>query len=479
MKGLFRNKFIIVFLLLVIFLSLHDNLDAAVEYEYPLNLTVSVDGREEVNVRAITYYYPGNVYVSMRDMASSLSGTEKAFDVGVNDNGITIKTGIDYIAVGGENEPFVNEINEKDFSYKIALSRNKMLVNDKERKYYTIVIPNSAGYRDAFISITDFAMIFDMDVNLDGNKITINTKENLKINLEELKEQGFFIMVNSAIAGDVTTGEVFFDYKGNEAVPIASTTKLMTYVVAMDAVRNGTIDKDIQIVCSSNVERLANTSDGIIKLKEGDTVNLEEALIGMLLPSSNEMALAIAENVAGSEEEFVKLMNNKAKALGMSDSACFYNCNGLPSYSNKTINAKRQNMLTAQDMFILVEYIANTYPEIEGITSLDSYRIAPLMLTVNNTNPLLFNLDGVSGLKTGTTTRAGMCLVTMAKVEKEDGTHRLMVAEFGAESSYIRGMVSELLLRYSMDKASELSISPSNKDIDVSTPEKLIQFLLK
>lgn len=452
---------------------------AEVEYEYPMNMTASADGRDGVTVRAIYYYYPGNIYVSLRDIATAFSGTSKNFDAGVRDKEITIKTGKDYIAVGGENVPFTEELNEKDFSFKQNLSRNKLVIDDIERKYYSIIISNSAGYQDAFFSITDIAMMFDVDIEIDGDNINISTDKSLEIDPDKLENDGFFTMINSAITGDVTTGEIFYSYRGDMEVAMASTTKLMTYAVVMDAVRNGQISESDIITVSSSVEKLASTSDGVIKLKEGDTYTVYDGLIGMLLPSSNEMALSLAEKVSGSEEEFVKLMNNKAVNLGMSDNVRFYNCNGLPSFSGKTINTKRQNMITARDMFILVEYIMDTYPEITDITSLKNYRIDSLQLTINNTNPLLYNMDGVVGLKTGTTTRAGYCLVTLREVTKDDGVHRLMAAEFGAESSYVRGMVSEILLRYSGKKVMEnMAVIKDKGEKDISSPEKLIQFLL-
>lgn len=476
-----HNKLITIMIMFVIVLGSFTYSRAEVEYEYPFNMSVTVDDRTPINVRAFNYYYSGNVYVSLRDMAVALSGTSKAYDVGVKDSNITIKTGMDYIATGGENTPYGEEINATDYSLKYNFKRNQMKVDDIERKYYSVVMPNSAGNQDCFLTITDFAMLFDLDMTIDGENVSINTNASLDIDLDALKNEGFFRMVNSAIVGDATTGEIYFETNGGASVPMASTTKLMTYVVAMDAVAAGKISLDDPVTFSYNVEKLANTSDGVIKLKEGDHVSLNDALIGMMLPSSNEMALAIAETIAGDEAEFVRIMNEKARSIGMSDATVFYNCNGLPTFSNTVLVQKRQNMVSSEDMFKLVQYTMAVYPSVTDITSLKSYRIDNLEVTVTNTNPLLYNLDGVVGLKTGTTTKAGYCLVTVMNVECDDGVHSLMSAEFGSENPYTRGMVSELMLRYAERrlKSGETDSSmESDGGLSIETPEKLITFLL-
>ena len=138
---------------------------------------------------------------------------------------------------------------------------------------------------------------------------------------------------------------------------------------------------------------------------------MQDLLFGALLPSSNECALCLAETVAGSEETFVQRMNQKALDLGLSQTF-FYNCHGLPSYTEDSIPAKRQNRMSAEDMFRLVSYLLKVYPQITDITSLENATLQSLNLEVRNTNPLLHNLPEVTGLKTGTTNKAGACLVT-------------------------------------------------------------------
>ena len=107
--------------------------------------------------------------------------------------------------------------------------------------------------------------------------------------------------------------------------------------------------------------------------------------------------------------------------------------------------------MTARDMFMIVSYLLRTYPEVTSITALKVTDLESLRTTVYNTNPLLFNLPGVVGLKTGTTNMSGSCLVTAMEAQDSEGrTHMLTSIVFGAEDSATRNTLSEELLRYGM-----------------------------
>ena len=144
------------------------------------------------------------------------------------------------------------------------------------------------------------------------------------------------------------------------------------------------------------------------------------------------------------------MMNQKAQELGLSQ-AIFFNCNGLPSYTEDFVPSKRQNSMSADDMFRLVAYLLKVYPQVKDITSLESASLETPGVEVRNTNPLLHNLPEVTGLKTGTTNKAGACLVT--SLTADDGTmeHDLVVVVLGTEDSIERGRVSGLLARYALN----------------------------
>ena len=184
-------------------------------------------------------------------------------------------------------------------------------------------------------------------------------------------------------------------------------------------------------------------------MQEGKEAPVRELLNGMLLPSSNECALTLAETVAGSEEAFVERMNAKAKLLGLSEATVFYNCHGLPTYTENLSTSKIQNRMSAADMFRLVCHILKTYPEIREITSQKTAHLPSFSRDVKNTNPLLHNLPGCFGLKTGTTNMSGACLVSAMDATAPDGSVQQLVAvEFGAEDSLVRATVSHELLLY-------------------------------
>ena len=202
-------------------------------------------------------------------------------------------------------------------------------------------------------------------------------------------------------------------------------------------------------------------ADGMINLQSGTEVTLTELLCGMLLRSSNECALALAIHTAGSEEAFVERMNRKARVLNLSDGAVFYNCHGLPVYTDNLAATKIQNRMSAADMFRLVAYMLRAYPDLTRITSMKSVYLESLDITVSNSNTLLYNLPNTVGLKTGTTNMSGACLVTaMEALDAEGRTHMLVSIEFGAEDSVARNTLSEELLRYGMQRLREDNFVP-------------------
>ena len=251
------------------------------------------------------------------------------------------------------------------------------------------------------------------------------------------------------LVGDATTGEIYYRYQSDTPFPIASTSKLMTCLLTMDAISAGQINLGDSVTISGAAEKLSASGDGVIPLEAGTQITVHDLLLGALLPSSNECALCLAEAVAGSEEVFVGMMNQKALDLGLSQ-AIFFNSNGLPSYTEEPVPSKRQNRMSAEDMFRLVSYLLRVYPQITDITSLKSATLETLGVEVRNTNPLLYNLPEATGMKTGTTNKAGACLITSLAVDDGIMEHDLVVIVLGTEDSIERGRVSGLLARFAL-----------------------------
>ena len=414
-------------------------------YEIPGICRVQADGGTAFTVKTLDYGYDNNAYLSLRDMAMVLKNTDKSFSLGISKNTVSLSIGNDYVPVGGENTPW-----EDDENPNISLRRNEFKVSDQDVVYYTMITQLPSGYYDCFIMAADLAMILDVDITVSETGILqINTQDAFCVSPIDLEKDGYFYGVNSVLVGDATTGEVYYQYQSDMPYPIASTTKLMTCLLTMDAISEGQITLRDRVTISDAVQALSASSDGVIPLAAGNQITVQDLLLGTLLPSSNECALCLAESIAGSEEAFVQMMNQKAQELGLSQ-AVFFNSHGLPSYTDESVPAKRQNRMSAEDMFRLVSYLLKVYPQIKEITSLETAQLECIDLEVRNSNPLLHNMPEVTGLKTGTTNKAGACLVTSLTADDGSIEHDLAVVVLGTEDSIERGRVSGLLARYAL-----------------------------
>ncbi|MDE6664168.1 MAG: D-alanyl-D-alanine carboxypeptidase [Lachnospiraceae bacterium] len=423
---------------------------ADASFEIPGTCLVQTDTGAAYTVKTLDYSYDYNTYFSLRDMAMILKDTDKSFSLAITNNAVSMELGNAYTPVGVENVLWEDD-EEEDANPDISLRRNEFKVNGETVFYYTLIMKLSSGYYDCFMMAADLAMILDVNITVPGaGSLQINTQEPFAISPASLEEAGYFYGVNGVLAGDATTGEVYYRYQSDTPYPIASTSKLMTCLLTMEAISAGQIAFDDKVVISDAVHALAVSSDGVIPLEAGEEISVQELLIGALLPSSNECALCLAEAIAGSEEAFVEMMNQKARNLGLSQTI-FYNSNGLPSYTEDFVPAKRQNSMSAEDMFRLVSYLLKVYPQITDITSLEEATIESVGVEVRNTNPLLRNLPEVTGLKTGTTNKAGACLVTSMTADDGNQKHDLVVVVLGTEDSIERGRVSGLLARYALN----------------------------
>ena len=418
---------------------------AAARFEIPGQCQVQTESGAACTVKTLDYEYAHNTYLSLRDIAMVLKDTDKSFSLDITKNTVSLNMGNVYTPVGVENVPWEDSENPD-----ISLLRNEFKVNGQNVYYYTLIMRLPSGDYDCFMMAADVGMILNVEITMPiADSFEIHTEKPFDISPDALEEAGYFYGVNSVLVGDATTGELYYQYQSHTPYPIASISKLMTYLLTMDAISAGQITLDEQVTISDAVQLLADSEDGVLPLEAGKQITVEELLLGALLPSSNECALCLAETVAGSEEAFVQMMNQKSLDLGLSQ-AIFYNSHGLPSYTDDPIPSKRQNRMTAEDMFRLVSYILKVYPQVTDITTLKRAGLQSIALEVRNTNPLLYNLPGVTGLKTGTTNKAGACLVTSLTADDGDMEHELVVIVLGTENSIERGRVSELLARYAL-----------------------------
>lgn len=448
-------------------------------------ITVNVNGQMN-SVSAISYGYDRNYYLSMRDMSVAMRGTSKEFVVELtkdeDDESLFIlrRPGaddeIDADSVGDQGET-----GDDGFRW-MDVTRKKMHIEIEGHTYAFYVIPHKCddGEWDVYVSLGEFALAMNMQAEYNDGLLCIYTENEFDLNGRDSLTGDFYYMADSCLVGDATTGAIYTESNADTVIAIASTTKLMTYLVIKDAMVRGEISESDVVTFSANAQALADTSSGVVKVKAGDRANIMDVIKAMLICSSNECSLALAEHLCGSEAEFVKRMNAKAAELELSADAKFFNPHGLPCYSNDVLNAKLQNHLTARDMFRLASHILNTYPEITEITSIKKEKLQSLSdFKAVNTNNLLYNVENCVGLKTGTTDKAQYCLVSASTVQDMNGqTHYLVAVVYGAESVQAQSYTSMVLQRIALQKfnARELGITPAKNDENY-VPETLEELI--
>ena len=237
----------------------------------------------------------------------------------------------------------------------------------------------------------------------------------------------------SAILIEQTTGKVLYEKNANEKLAPASMTKVMSMLLIMEAVDSGKINMTDKVTITENAASMGGSQ---VFLEAGEEYTVEELIKGIAIASGNDAVVAMSEKVAGSTEAFVKMMNNKAKELGLTNTN-FVNPHGLDEDNHYT---------TSHDMAIMAKELLN-HPKILEFTSIYEYYMPKpdgSTTWLVNTNRLVRFYDGVDGLKTGFTTIAGYCLTATAK--KND--LRLISVVMGVETSDKRSSDTVNLLDY-------------------------------
>jgi len=231
------------------------------------------------------------------------------------------------------------------------------------------------------------------------------------------------INARSAIVMDYESGRVLFEKNGYIKRPMASTTKIMTAIVALE---NGNLDDIVKV--SRNAASIWGST---IHLTAGEEVSLKELMYGLLLCSGNDAAIAIGEHIAGSMEEFLKMMNSKAEEIGAKDTH-FTSPHGLDETGHYS---------TAYDLAVITRYALNN-PVFNEIVKTKSITIGKRHMV--NTNEMLAGYEGADGVKTGYTGKAGRCLVTSAT---RDDRRFISVVLF-CDSRNQRALSSKIILDY-------------------------------
>ena len=269
-------------------------------------------------------------------------------------------------------------------------------------------------------------------------------------------ESGLEISAPSAILMEASTGQVVYEKNPDEERPPASVTKIMTLLLIFDDLKTGQISLEDTVTTS---EYAASMGGSQVFLEPGETQTVDTLIKCIAVASANDACVAMAEHIAGSEEEFVNKMNERAKELGM-DHTHFVNCNGLDADGHLT---------TARDISLMSRELIRLYPQIrdyamiwmENITHTTKKGSSEFGLT--NTNKLVRHYEYTTGLKTGSTSQAGFCISATA----EKNGMELIAVIMAAETSRDRTKDAIALLNYGFGKCSVYKEEKNEKTAEI------------
>ena len=275
----------------------------------------------------------------------------------------------------------------------------------------------------------------DLDIPLEENvQASAGIGERLELN------------VKSAILMEYNTGKVLYEANSDEKLAPASITKIMTLILVMEAIDSGKLKLEDQITASEHAASLGGSQ---IWLEPNEVMTVDELIRATVIASANDATVALAEAVAGTEESFVAMMNEKAKELGMNNTN-FVNSYGLDADGHLT---------TAYDIALMSAELIK-YDLIKNYTTVWSDSLRGGESELVNTNKLIRYYDGAFGLKTGTTSKAGSCLAATAQ---RDGM-TLIAVVLGAPTSNDRFGGAKKLLDYGFANYSYASVKADTKD---------------
>ncbi|TDT61918.1 D-alanyl-D-alanine carboxypeptidase family protein [Fonticella tunisiensis] len=280
---------------------------------------------------------------------------------------------------------------------------------------------------------------------------------------ENLTPETFNIKAKSALLMEYDSGKIIFEYNSHDKLAPASVTKIMTMLLAMEAVDSGKVKLSDKVTVS---ERAKSMGGSTMFLETGEIRTLEELIKGVAIESANDAAVAIAEFLGGTEEEFVKMMNKRARELGMKDTN-FVNSMGFHDPNHYT---------SAHDVAIMSRELLKHRKILDYTTiwmeTISEGRKSPFTLT--NRNKMIKRYSGCDGLKTGYTSEAKYCISATAK----RGNIRFIAVIMGADSWKDRNAQAERLMDYGFAKYESVNVIKKGEVIQEikmpkSIPEKV------
>ena len=262
----------------------------------------------------------------------------------------------------------------------------------------------------------------------------------------------FDIKARTVILQDYLSGKILYEKDADRKIFPASMTKIMTSIVVFDLLKNNEISLDDKFIVSENAWRLSEAGYSSMFIMVGDEISVENLLRGIIVSSGNDACIALAEGIAGSEEEFVILMNEKAQEIGMINSN-FSNSSGINS---------PDNISTVRDILIMSNYLIKNYPTYYEYFEEKEFtwdRTGGDPIKQGNRNPLLYKNIGVDGIKTGYLAYEKYSLASSIKRKER----RLIAVGSGFDTKSDRSKQSLKLLTWGLTKFETIKIAEKNK----------------
>ena len=265
----------------------------------------------------------------------------------------------------------------------------------------------------------------------------------------------FDIKARSVILQDFLSGKILYEKDPDKSIYPASMTKIMTAIIAFDLIRSGDINLNEKFLVSENAWRLSSAGYSSMFIMVGDEVSVENLLKGIIVASGNDACVALAEGIAGTEEEFAIMMTSKAKEIGM-ENTNFANSSGI----NNT-----ENVSTVRDIMIMSNYLIKEFPEEYKYFSEKEFtwdRTGGDSISQGNRNPLLYKNLGADGIKTG---YLAVERYSLASSIYKNG-RRLIAVGSGFNTKKDRSRESAKLLTWGLTSFDLIEIAKSNTPLE-------------
>ena len=294
----------------------------------------------------------------------------------------------------------------------------------------------------------------------------------LLINLNT-SHANFDIDAKTAILQDYLSGEILYEKDADLSIYPASMTKIMTTIIAFELIEKGDLTMDEKFLISENAWRLSQSGYSSMFIMVGDEVSVENLLRGIIVASGNDACVALAEGIAGTEEEFAVMMTSKAKEIGMNNTN-FSNASGINDPDNYS---------TVRDILIMSTYLIKNYPEFYEMYKEKEFtwdRTGGDPITQGNRNPLLYKNFGADGIKTGYLAVEKYSLASSILRKNR----RLIAVGSGFKTKNSRSKLSAKLLTYGFTNFDTIKMFEKNKtftevDVWLGRKDKLEVYLKK